>query len=185
MLTLTPVVEVRAPDQSAGWVALGSDTSEEDIARVVAALANYNGITESASVKAVVHELARTGDDLIAPGGLMIRAAGFESSPSCCCGLETWREWFQVKPGGSSPWLGHGPSPWVDCKADAAIIWADGDLGEKSPCITIAYDEIQRALRDADQALSAFVARLSDWLSKNDAANADFVRRFSWAFDVA
>jgi hypothetical protein len=49
---------------------------------------------------------------LIAPGSLRARdtAKDLEITPSCCCGLETWREWRGVIDGGAV-WLGHDPTP--------------------------------------------------------------------------
>src|SRR5262245_53735431 len=136
MLRLIPVVELRwrehafdwAPsDASREWVQLDADVSDDDVACVVATLASYNDVASSGTVADVARAL-KVGT-LILPGGLMVRTDNLEIPPSCCCGLESWREWYAVAPGSSSPWLGHSPSPWVECRDDCAVIWADSELG--------------------------------------------------------
>jgi hypothetical protein len=192
MLRLTPVVEIRtehafdwvSADASREWVELDANIGNDDIARVVANLASYNDFASSGSVEDVAHALERA-DSLILPGGLMIRIGALEIPPSCCCGLEHWREWYGVAPGGSSPWLGHSPSPWVECKADRAVLWADGELGDQSPNASIVYSEVDDALRTAHVALVAFNARLGDWLSTHAPQNAGRSRRFAGHFDIS
>jgi hypothetical protein len=99
--------------------------------------------------------------------------------------LETWREWYDVAPGGSSPWLGHDPSPRVDCGADVAVMWADVDLDDQSPSVSVPYAEVDDARRSASDALVAFTGRLSDWLSKHAPQSSRLARRFAEAFDVS
>src|SRR5262249_8922686 len=124
-------------------------------------------------------------DALIVPGGLMIRTEALEIAPSCCCGLESWREWYRVAPEGSSPWLGHSPMPWVECRDDCAVIWADGELGNQSVNVSVAYSKVDDALQSAHAALVAFTARLSSWLSKHAPQSAAALsRRFAVDFDV-
>src|SRR5262245_15783912 len=112
MLELIPVVEALwcehafdwvSPNAAREWVELDAGATTDDVARVVAILATYNDVASFGSVESVARALERA-DDLILPGGLMVRAGDLIISPSCCCGLETWREWYDVAPGGSSPW---------------------------------------------------------------------------------
>ena len=192
MLRLIPVVEARwrdspfdwAPsDAGKDWVELGAECSDDDVALVVAILASYNQAASSGSMPEVTQALEAT-QTMVLPGGLMVRAGDFEIAPSCCCGLESWREWYGVKPGGSSPWLGHGPSPWVECKSDAAVMWADGDLGNQSPSMSVSYEEIEAARDAASEALKGFESRLSVWLAAHAPRGQGLARRFAEAFDV-
>jgi hypothetical protein len=190
---LIPVVEARwrdspfdwAPsDAGKDWIELGAECSDDDVALVVAILASYNQAASSGSIPEVAQAL-EAAQTMVLPGGLMVRSNDFEIAPSCCCGLETWREWYGVKPGGSSPWLGHGPSPWVDCKSDAAVMWADGDLGDRSPSMSVSYAEIEAARNAASEALKSFEARLSDWLATHASQSQGLALRFANAFDLA
>lgn len=193
MLRLIPVVEVRWRDSpfawtpsNAGkdWVELGAGSSDDDVALVVATLASYNRVATSGSIPEVALAL-ESEQTMVLPGGLMARSGDFEIAPSCCCGLESWREWYGVKPGGSSPWLGHGPSPWVECKSEAAVMWADGDLGDQSPKMSVSYEEVEAARNAASDALSSFETRLSDWLAAHAPQSQRLARRFADAFDIA
>src|SRR5215510_7543506 len=129
MLRLIPIVELRWREHPFDWapsdasrecVMLDAGVSNDDIACVVATLASYNFVDSPGSVEDAARAL-KEAETLHLPGGLMVRSDHLEIRPSCCCGLESWREWYEVAPGGSSPWLGHSPSPWVECKADCAV----------------------------------------------------------------
>lgn len=192
MFKLIPVVEVEHRPLPFHWasakptkafVELSERCSDADIAWVVGLLASYNHLEASGSIDAVADAISKA-ESLILPGGLMVKTENLEIPPSCCCGLEDWREWFEVAPGGPSPWLGHDPSPGVECKSDLAIIWADGDKGDRSPRVSVSYAEMEAARRSAETALLAFSHRLSDWLSGHTAQSEDMVRRFSEAFDL-
>ena len=193
MLRLTPVAGVGwtehefdwAPsDATFEWVELDANVSNADIARVVAALASYNSVASSGSLEATVRALERA-DCLILPGGLMIHTDALEIPPSCCCGLESWREWYAVAPEGSSPWLGHSPSPRVECREDRAVIWADSERGNQSSNVSVAYSDIDDALRSTHVALVAFTERLANWLSTHSPRGASLSRCFAIAFNVS
>jgi hypothetical protein len=191
MLRLIPVVRTMpcertfdwAPSHGAGrWVALGANASDDDIACVVAELANYNYIDAASGSLADVAHALETAESLILPGGLMAHTAALEIYPSCCCGLEGWRAWYDVAPGGLSPWLGHDPSPWVECDDAGAVLWADSD--RSAPHVPVPYPRIDEALRSAHLALVAFVARLTDWLAVR-APQSGLARRFVEAFETS
>lgn len=71
---------------------------------------------------------------MFVPGGLLARdtETGVSIPPSCCCGLEDWREWVSV-PRGGQPWLGHSPTPWIEHLDGAVRIWPDGGMGKGRP----------------------------------------------------
>ena len=192
MLELIPVVEADsrpvqfewvAPRTSGAFIELNDRSPDADIASVLALLASYNDIASSGSIEDVAQAVSNA-ETLVLPGGLLARAESVEIPPGCCCGLEGWREWFGVAPGGSSPWLGHDPSPWVECTASTAIVWADSELGDRSPRVSVPYSQIDSACKSAEADLVAFTARLLNWLSGHSARSADVALRFSKAFDV-
>lgn len=192
MFRLSPVVEAEYHSSPFEWaqsksteafIELNDHSPDGDIAWIVALLASYNGILSSGSIEKATHAVM-TADALVLPGGLMVRAENIEIPPSCCCGLEDWREWFSVEPGSISPWLGHDPSPWVECKPDLAVIWADSNLGDKSPCVPVSYSDLEAGRQSARTDLIAFTARLSSWLSRHAPQNTNMSQRFSEVFDV-
>lgn len=190
MLSLTPVVEVTRSDIAFEWaqldapfewIALGPDCSDNDVALVVATLAVYNRIASSGSIADVVRAIEAAGG-LVLPGGLRARVGDFEIEPSCCCGLEGWREWQTLKPGAHSPWLGHDPSPWIECKSDAAVLWA-GEA-KQSPNVAVSYAEIDNAVAAAHAALLGFSARLAAWVERHAPAQQGLTQRFNEAFRI-
>ena len=193
MLRLVPVVEPSLhgppldwalPAAGESWIALHGNVSDGDVARVVATLANYNRIAHDGSAQSAVKALERA-PTLVAPGGLLIHVNGIDICPGCCCGLETWHEWRLVRPGGHSPWLGHDPSPSVECKEAHAVVWVDADAGDASPSIPVEYAEIDQALAEASIDISQFARRLSEWLGFNAPESAGFRQKFDNAFAVA
>lgn len=192
MFELSPVVDVAyhsfpfewAPSKSSSaFIELNDRSPDVDVALVVALLASYNDLLSAGSIEKVTSAVMKA-DTLILPGGLMVKTEDVEIPPGCCSGLEDWREWFCVEPEGSTPWLGHDPSPWVECKPDLAIIWADGDLGDQSPSVSVSYSDLEVGRQSARANLIAFTARLSDWLSKHAAQNINMSQRFSEMFNV-
>lgn len=194
MLALIPVVEgLRFSDPPAWvpamdereWIELGPVCTPDDVARVVAVIAGY-GKDLPATAKAAAQQIA-DGEFRVAPGGLMARAEGFELAPGCCCGLEGWRDWYAVRPGGQSPWLGHDPGPYVDCRATEALLWPDEpDTPRKKPMtpLAVSYPEFDAALAAADARLSGFLDRLEEWAVFGDAWVPGLIDGFAGAFSV-
>ncbi|MEV6641501.1 hypothetical protein [Amycolatopsis sp. NPDC051371] len=118
----------------------------------------------SAALRAVIES-----DRLIAAGGVLARdtLTGVVIPPSCCCGIEGWREWTTV-PQGGQPWLGHSPSPWVEHLDNAVRIRPDGGLGEDPPpiehAITAPLDEVAAQLHSAHQDLLGFLDAATRWV---------------------
>lgn len=193
MLELIPVIDDWQPEQDFEWlpshfppgrIELSAQVSDLAIARMIAILASYNNVACHGSIAEVARALLKA-QTLVLPGGLLARTHIIEISPGCCCGLENWREWYGVTPNGTPPWLGHDPSPWVECKTDNAVLWADGDLGDQSPYVEVSYSEITHALRSAHIAMIGFADKLSKWISEDVPLGVALSQRFTEAFDVS
>jgi hypothetical protein len=133
-----------------------------DIGLVFARLIDYNHI-EGHDIGALQAGII-AAESLILPGGLQTSLGDQEINPSCCCGLECWREWERVLEGGS-PWLGHDPAPWVELSGDVVRIWSDGGLDEAPDAFSIALERphFQAELDRAAQELRAFLERAAAW----------------------
>jgi hypothetical protein len=163
-------------------VVLNAETRDDDVARVVAALA-YDPECLSDNIGQTTKNLVESERSIVA-GGLRLRSGAFVLTPSCCCGLESWREWYGVRKGGQSPWLGHSPDPWIDCSGDKAIAHTDGG-GDSSDdrTLQIEYRDIRVALNKTCEDLTLFVEVLRRWSDRNGADRrlADW---FGKTFDV-
>lgn len=178
MLILEPVIETfgtrdfacwPVADPSDGMVGLSAEMTAAEVGVAVAALvpaelADDPALAADAMLRGVIG--ART---LIASGGLRARDAetGVSIAPSCCCGLETWREWSSV-PDGGQPWLGHSPAPWVEHVDGGVRIWSDGGLGEDETPepreqIAVPLDAFSTALDQAHLDLLGFLSAVRRW----------------------
>lgn len=197
MLELQPVIEMwggrdghdwaPAPDARA-FIVLHGGASDDDVASVVGILASYNDVGPASSAADAVAALVAKADEngLIAPGGLQAREGDLDIAPSCCCGLEHWRTWQGLAPASPSPWLGHDPSPWIECRDDGALIWEDGGTDNDAPdarAIRTTYAEIEAQAAHASVMLAAFRDRLSQWLRTHGCDEA-LSQRFSDIFHV-
>lgn len=190
MLSLKPVVKMpfQAPpfdwavhDPTRDWLVLDGVCSDGDVGLLVAILAQENDVPAGASVAETVALLAAV-EPLTVDGGLIVRQGDFVLEPSCCGVLSDWRGWDELGQGALTPWMGHGPAPWVDTGGDMAVIYADGGEENERPTdsehITVSYDAIGAALRAATGDLEAFQSRLEDWLARHAPDNSTFGPRF-------
>jgi hypothetical protein len=152
---------VSPPEQ---WVRLSAAPTPDDLERFFTS-ARLAKTPRSASRKRVLGDIL-SADCMPLSGGLAASDGHLTIYPSCCCGLESWREWLTLLSNSGSPWLGHDPSPWVEARQDQFLVWADGGLGEKSdPTMVIAFTrfELSEALVRVQLDLQAFRDRLSEW----------------------
>lgn len=161
-----PLVDGPAPQ----FVELGANTPHGEVLLALSLLSTYGHDERPASA-------AELADDFptIAPGGLAASDGATTVHPSCCCGLEGWREWSTLLQGGASPWLGHDPSPWVERVGGEFVVWAEGGLGEaavETGCVRFTRSELERGLADAASALEAFAGRLTAVLVDHRVAEA-------------
>lgn len=164
------------------WLVLSPDADDRTVTRILGVIAAYNDAVGSTleGTLAKLEPLARAGE-LAVSGGLRVRVGAFEILPSCCCGLEGWREWYEVKPGGQSPWLGHDPNPYVECGAETAVLWTD-EARRGGVSLTVSFASIKAARALAAATLEGFVDRLALWIEKHAPAATAFPDAFATAF---
>ncbi|WP_299415161.1 hypothetical protein [Acaryochloris sp. IP29b_bin.148] len=104
-------------------------------------------------------------ESLVLPGGIQIVSEEKVIPPSCCCGLETWREWIDFLQTDHSPWLGHDPSPWVERQGNSIRIWSDGGTVPTRDAfyMDVSQPEFEKALMRVERELQAFLFSIESW----------------------
>ena len=93
---------------------LSGNMTEAEVGLVFAQLVNYNHLPRGGNTKEILDSIINSSR-LTLPGGIQVREVfGKVISPGCCCGLEGWRDWLRFLETGTSPWLGHSPTPWIE-----------------------------------------------------------------------
>jgi hypothetical protein len=169
-----------------GFIRLYGQTSEPETGSVMATLLSYNRLEKTGTP---VDLLSRIIDakTLVLPGGLAVIAPDVEPIfPSCCCGLEGWREWISAISSRQSPWLGHDPWPWVEFAEDGIHVWCDGGLGgEGSYSIDFTESAFREALHEVHRDLIAFLGLCKKWAEAiGFSASNQFVNRLDRAFSI-
>lgn len=126
--------------------------------------------TQKAETPADLIQSLLARDEQVIAGGLVIIAKDFRLIPGCCCGLEGWIEWKDLKKGSDSPWLGHDPFPGVDTRGDRAVLHNGLNAGRKS--FELSYKELSELVDQASLSLSQFLKALYNWLNEIDPKNA-------------
>lgn len=145
-------------------IRLWGEMTYPEIGLVFAQLARYNQIELANNKQTVLEEILKT-ESLVLPGGIQIVSAEKVIPPSCCCGLETWREWIDFLQTGHSPWLGHDPSPWVERQGNIIRIWSDGGIAPTQDAfhIDVSQPEFEKALMGVERELKAFLLAIERW----------------------
>src|SRR5579859_4713922 len=109
------------------FIRLCGETSDDDVGLVVAQLGVYgHGGAARTDFGALIGGFPR-----VAPGGLAAIDERQQIEPSCCSGLEGWREWHQLlTTPDQSPWMGHDPAPWIERSGTDFLVWPDGGLSD-------------------------------------------------------
>ena len=147
------------------WIRLSGEMTEQEIGSIVAQLVQYNQLEFSEDSHLVLDRIL-TAETLILPGGIQSVFGDQIIDPSCCCGLETWREWQAILTTGHSPWLGHDPSPWVEANNEQIRIWSDGGLGESTQNalrIDISRSTFRQTVQNVEQDLQNFLSCVESW----------------------
>lgn len=106
--------------------------------------------------------------------------------PSCCCGLEQFREIYNSIVNRESPWLGHDPSPGITYKDNMAIVWSDDpDSNDRSDIfhIDFKFEEILSRLEKSKYDLKDFIDKpLFEWIYRRDQDTAEKMkdRMYEW-----
>ena len=150
------------------FIRLSGNMTYPEIGLVFAQIVRYNRLDLSGDIKTVLQQIVEA-ESLVLPGGLQAVYNGELIQPSCCCGLETWREWYEFLETKHSPWLGHDPSPWVEWRDDKIRIWADGGLDESLKdvfYIDVTVSNYKKALNLVNKDLQAFLFCVYSWLQE-------------------
>ena len=110
-------------------------------------------------------------DEAVLGGGLIAIKGKFRLYPGCCCGIETWSEWKEIKPDGASPWLGHDPDAWIDTSLQDAVL--HNGLESEVRSLEVSYQEIESALYRTERDLREFLVGLQNWLVEVSVTNAE------------
>ncbi|RSS74799.1 hypothetical protein [Streptomyces sp. WAC06614] len=100
-----------------------------------------------------------SADGLLAPGGVRLRDPGTGAviPPSCCFGLESWREWAALAEREEPAWLGHGPVPVLEFRGDRVLV-SDGRAS-----VELELDRVPDLLYEVQSQLIGFLARVEEW----------------------
>ncbi|MBD2088937.1 hypothetical protein H6F67_03605 [Microcoleus sp. FACHB-1515] len=158
-----------------------------EIGLVIAQLAQYNQIKLVDDKQAIINKIIDQ-KSLVLPGGIqVIREENKPISPSCCCGLETWREWIDFLSTGTTPWLGHDPSPWLERQGNSIRIWSDGGIApvRKAFHVEVSRAAFEKALRQVERDLQAFLFCIESWGQEIGISNAtELFKKFDKCFSV-
>jgi hypothetical protein len=184
MPTLAAIIEFH-PGDTPSWlpavssnpptfVAITANPSDEDFVQVLHTASLFNAAGSGAPWVTLD---GFTPENISAiPGGLVAKHGKTEIFPSCCCGLESWREWVDMLKGNSSPWLGHDPSPFVEPVAEGFRVWPDGGLGEQVPdigtSVLFTREQLSTELSRIETDLAAFLNGFEKWCGTKYPINA-------------
>ena len=146
-------------------IRLSAEMSQPEIGLFFAQLVRYNRIDFSESQEAILKEIL-AADGLALAGGIQAIFEEQVISPSCCCGLEGWREWQDFLKTNKTPWLGHDPSPWIEQVDDVIRIWSDGGLGDSMKDafkIEVNRPAFERELQAVERDLLGFRFCIERW----------------------
>ncbi len=118
-------------------------TPDDQIGSIIGQLADYNSIDVVSDTSVTLQRIIEA-ESLILPGGISACSDGcIPIVPSCCCGLERWRDWIKFLSTGENPWLGHDPSPYLKRDGQLIHVWSDGCLGQMEDAYSIDFTRLQ------------------------------------------
>jgi hypothetical protein len=150
--------------KSFSFIRLFGKMTDREVGLVFAQLVDYNHISSEGDTNTVLHRVIQA-PSLVLPGGIQARTATDKViSPSCCCGLEGWRDWLRFMKKGQSPWLGHDPNPWVEKVGGLVRVWSDE--GHRAFHIDFEKSKFEAELIKVQQDLNAFLGRSEEWAGR-------------------
>jgi len=164
------------------FIRLYAATPPEQVGRVVLQLAMSCGVESFLSAEAVLQAIMAE-PTWILPGGLRAQD-GVIIAPSCCCGLEDWREWLDFLKTGASPFLGHDPAQGIERVGDVIRIVSFSSDGSQT-AIDLHPNDFVDQLQKVENDLKQFLFVLKNWADRTVPAQADdFVARFDEMFEI-
>lgn len=179
------------------YIVLSKESTREDAQLFLSILFEYNNIDIDINFNKALADLLNE-DDLLLGGGILFSGNKKIILPSCCCGLESWRDILDDVLSRKSPWMGHDPYPTIEYLEDNIVrIWPDNYIGiqenilpdelkHKIYYIDYFYDDLICSLEDTEKHLYEFaVGPLYKWLREIDEVLAKKVSlKFCKWFDV-
>ncbi|HZG16475.1 MAG TPA: hypothetical protein VE710_15905 [Candidatus Bathyarchaeia archaeon] len=176
------------------YVVLSEDTSPEDTVLFFICLLGYNDVDVS-NITTAFTELIQKEEVVIGGGILFENNSGRKILPSCCSGLEQWRDVLNGVKSKDSPWMGHTPYPTIEYINDTVRVWSDNKLGIWGPdevdenmyFIEYRYDDLITKLNRIKCDLRGFAqGSLFKLLTNiNEKSAAIIVERFLKWFELA
>lgn len=103
-------------------------STSEDAGLFLSLVCGYNNIEVDREPAEVLNELI-TFDEIALSGGIAFAEKNKVILPSCCCGLENWRDVLEAIQSKKDVWLGHDPFPTLEYLNDSVRVWSDDYTG--------------------------------------------------------
>ncbi len=149
------------------YIELSKNASKKEIDLFLIGLFGYNsvdfGTNPQIGFRNLIYEF-NIGYILLG-GGILFYDNEKKILPSCCCGLEVFKEILQAINNKQSPWMGHDPYPVFEYTSKKIIVWSDDCIGiykDKKPkdnLIFIEFDkeELKNNLLNIENEIKEFI----------------------------
>ncbi|OPH56974.1 hypothetical protein BC351_26555 [Paenibacillus ferrarius] len=151
---------------------LSRSSTPEDAILFFTLLCGCNNIDTDREPTEVLNELIAI-DEIAISGGIAFEDEGKAILPSCCCGLENWREVLEAVLSKKDVWLGHDPFPTLEYINDSVRVWSDDYFG------TMRKDLSQQEL----QKMYYIEYNRNDLINKLEAIEMDLLEFFKYSFE--
>lgn len=148
-------------DRSIQNVKITGDCSPLEVDALLYGMLGYNQIPLTDSPATTLIQLLKglEAKEIVMSGGLIFQEDDRKIVPSCCCGLEQWKEIVEGIRNKRSPWMGHDPYPGCMYEGDMIIVCSDDIKYHEEAYITVKEDEIIRICY-TNQEMDELLARL-------------------------
>lgn len=109
-------------------VYLSKNSSAGDVVLFLTVLCGINELDINKEPNEVIKELINM-DEVTLSGGIAFESQSKVILPSCCCGLEQWKEVREAVVNKKAAWLGHDPFPSIEYLDESVRIWSDDYFG--------------------------------------------------------
>ncbi|MFJ4094199.1 hypothetical protein ACIPYS_21680 [Kitasatospora sp. NPDC089913] len=189
---MQPVLEINTPEGFDLWpvagvepfafLPLNGELSPAEVGTAMTHIIGCNDIDPDGDrpprptdpLASLLHGLL-TFDDLYAAGGLRVtdHRTGVVFLPSCCDGLEDWRDWQAFVDGGNLLGFGHEPvSPIAERLGDTVRLTVNAEQSG-SPVIELPVTELRHLLAGVERDLTGFLALATAWARQRMPEHAD------------